>query len=161
MHDGVRTALERFCRPYIVHEHRHLRATIADPADVARALEIEPERIAKTLLLVEKAGARRYALLCCSWKRRADVTAVAARIGFGRLELASSGRLADVLGYERGAVSPLGAPRNVPVAIDAALYAFPSVLIGAGARGVEIEIAARDLEAMTGAVVGRFAVPPP
>lgn len=157
VHDNVRAALERGARPYLVHEHRRLAAEIAGPSDMARALAIEPERIAKTLLLVEQGGARRYAILCCSWNARADVKAVASRLGYGRLEVASGAALTDVLGYPRGGVSPLGAPQGVPIAIDAALYRFPSVLIGAGVNGVEIELAASDLEGLTGALVGEFA----
>lgn len=156
VHDGVRAVLERNPRPYLIHEHRRLAVEIAGPADMARALAIEPERIAKTLLLVEQAGARRYALLCCSWNARADVKAVASRIGYGRLEVASPRALAEVLGHPRGGASPLGAPPHVPVAIDEKLYGFPSILIGAGAAGVEIEITASDLAELTSALVGRF-----
>jgi Cys-tRNA(Pro)/Cys-tRNA(Cys) deacylase len=156
VHDKVRATLERTARPYLVHEHRRLGAPITSPADMARALAIEPARIAKTLLLIEQGGVRRHALLCCTWDARADVKAVAARFGYGRLEVASAQALVDVLGYPRGGVSPLGAPREIPVAIDAALYHFPSILIGAGVSGVEIELAASDLEEMTGAAVGRF-----
>jgi Cys-tRNA(Pro)/Cys-tRNA(Cys) deacylase len=160
VHEHVRAALERCTGPYRVHEHRRLAAEIAGPPDVARALSIEPARIAKTLLLVEQGGERRYALLCCAWDARADVKALASRLGYGRLQFASAEALAEVLGYPRGGVSPLGAPPQVPVAIDAALNGFPSVVIGAGAQGVEIELAMSDLEALTGAVVGAFATAP-
>ncbi|HYZ15670.1 MAG TPA: YbaK/EbsC family protein [Candidatus Acidoferrum sp.] len=156
VHDNVRAALERTARPYLIHEHHRLAVTITSPVDMARALAIEPARIAKTLLLVEQGGARRYALLCCAWDARADLKAVASRFGYGRLEVASAQALADLLGYPRGGVSPLGAPPEIPLAIDVALYHFPSVLIGAGMSGVEIEMAASDLEEMTGAAVGRF-----
>ena len=150
--------LEHSARPYLIHAHGSLGVEITGPADMARALAIEPARIAKTLLLLEQSGARRYALLCCSWDARADLKAVASRVEYGRLGMASSEALADVLGYPRGGVSPLGAPTHVPVLIDETIYGFPSILVGAGVHGVEIEIAPHDLAELTSAIVGRFAV---
>jgi Cys-tRNA(Pro)/Cys-tRNA(Cys) deacylase len=158
VHDGVRATLARSGCPYQVHNHAHF-SHINGPADVARALAIEPERIAKTLLFVEQGSARRFALLSCSWNARADVKTLGLRIGYGRLEVASARALTDVLGCSPGGVSPLGAPEGVIVALDEALFAFPTILIGGGMSGIDIELAPNDLATLTGAIVGRFARP--
>ncbi|KZE43293.1 hypothetical protein AVW09_00695 [Microbacterium sp. T32] len=82
-----------------------------------------------------------------------DFAAASEAAGVGRLEVGKPEELAEVLGYPRNGVSPLGIPGEVPVLIDAELHNFPTILIGGGATGIEIEIAPDTLAHLTGAVV--------
>lgn len=56
-------------------------------------------------------------------------------------------------GYERGAITPLGATSPWPVIADATVAAMGSVAIGGGEHGVNVHMRADDLLAVSGAEV--------
>jgi Cys-tRNA(Pro)/Cys-tRNA(Cys) deacylase len=55
-------------------------------------------------------------------------------------------------GYVLGGISPLGQKRRLPMVLDSSALAQPSMYMSAGRRGLEIELAATDLIALTGAI---------
>ena len=59
----------------------------------------------------------------------------------------------DVTGYERGAITPLGAVTAWPVVADARIASMELVSIGAGAHGVSAHVGGAALVAYFGAVV--------
>ena len=60
-------------------------------------------------------------------------------------------------GYVAGGISPLGQRRRLPVVIDASALSLGTLLVSAGRRGLEIEIAPGDLVAATGGRVAPIA----
>lgn len=72
------------------------------------------------------------------------------------MEVASPEALNSSLGYPRNGVSPLGAPADIPVLLDEAVLNYPTVLVGGGATGIEIELSPKDLVQMTSATTGTF-----
>ncbi len=48
-------------------------------------------------------------------------------------------------GYVVGGISPLGSRRALPVVVDAAALEHETVLVSAGRRGLQVELAPRDL----------------
>lgn len=134
--------------PFRVHRHADL-GTITGPNDVARALGISIERITKTLFVCDPGG--RTARVVLPMTGRLDVAAAGSALGLGRLTVADLSTLNNVLGYPPKGVSPLGVPR-VPVAVAHSVLGFPSVLIGAGETGSEIELDPRHLLSLCNAV---------
>ena len=63
-----------------------------------------------------------------------------------------------VTGYEIGGIGPLGVKRALPVFLDRALVAEPSVVINAGARGTLVRLATSDLIRATGASIADLRV---
>ena len=53
-------------------------------------------------------------------------------------------------GYVAGGISPLGQRRQLPTVIDESALGFETVYVGAGRRGLELELAPADLLALTG-----------
>jgi Cys-tRNA(Pro)/Cys-tRNA(Cys) deacylase len=151
MHPRVAETLERAGLPYRVYRHADFPDPIRSPADFARALDYAPGRIAKSLFF-RCQPSRQYGILVCPTTQRADLRLLAQHIGCRRVQLAGPDELLAILDYPPTGVSPLGAGA-VPVFMDEALMAFPTVLVGAGEAGVEIEIAPADLKLITEATV--------
>jgi len=140
-HHRIERVLRASGFPYRVYAHHECAIPIAKPSDFATALGVAIERITKTILLTEQSGSGRSVLVCCPSPSRVDMPQIAALVGYRRLQMASEQHLAELLDYPRHGVSPLGAPEECPVILDAALLAFPSIWIGAGSAGLEIELA--------------------
>jgi Cys-tRNA(Pro)/Cys-tRNA(Cys) deacylase len=63
----------------------------------------------------------------------------------GRLEIADPDELQQLTGYPRHGVSPFGLDAGISVLIARELLDYESILVGAGAIGVEIEVSPLDL----------------
>src|SRR6185437_5071129 len=108
----------------------------------AEALQIEPERMFKSLVAV--AGDRHvFALLPAS----ADLSLkrLAAAAGAKHAQMAVPRDAERLTGYQVGGISPLGARRALPVFLDASAEGFGLVCLNAGARGLIVELATGDL----------------
>jgi Ala-tRNA(Pro) deacylase len=131
----------------ILEHARTERAT-----DEAAVLGMEPEEVAKTLVLVAPNGNVR-AVLAAS--ERIDLHKVAATLGVGgkKVHLASEENLAnDYPGFELGAVPPFGA-REDPVLVDERLAGRDSVVVEAGSHDRSVRLKAADLVRLTKAQV--------
>lgn len=125
-----------------VRQHSEVAGPVHGPSDFAAALGYSLQRIAKCLLLQCKpAGAEpvRCALACFPASGRLDFRAAAKELNWPRCEVASPSLLQQLLGYAPGGVSPLGSD-PLPVIVDLTLLAQPTVLVGAGHPGVEVEL---------------------
>ena len=156
MHPKVEDALKNRPVAYKVHRHDAFPAPIHSPADFAVQLEYPLERITKTLLVRTTTGDR-YAVVVAPMGRKIDFRAVAGHVGAKRVEVASAADLSSLTGYPEKGVSPLGL-ENLPVLLDEGLFTFPTILVGAGEAGVEIEIAPDALAHITSATRAPLAV---
>jgi prolyl-tRNA editing enzyme YbaK/EbsC (Cys-tRNA(Pro) deacylase) len=129
---------------YRVHCHDDFAQNIRTPADFARALGYPVERITKTLF-VKTRKRLQYLLLSAPIDKRIDLRSLSTALGIGRLELASLEELQRLVGYPPTSVTPI-AVTDIPVFMDEALLAQPSILTGSGVPRVEIEIAPNDLK---------------
>jgi Cys-tRNA(Pro)/Cys-tRNA(Cys) deacylase len=132
-----------------VRRHADHPGPIRSPADFAAALGYPLGRITKTLL-VRVPRTERYAVVVVPVTTRVDLRRIAAELGAARVELAPADAPMRLLGYPPGAVSPLGVA-GLPVFAGAALWTEPTVLVGGGAAGVEVELTPDDLLAASGA----------
>lgn len=152
LHQRVQVVISTLGTSYKVHDHSTLPATIRNPADFAAALGYPIHRITKTLFLRSHDG-QSYAAAVCATDMRLNFKSTAKAIGIKRLETASSEDLQFKTGYPRNGVSPLGLPDDVVVIVDKGLFDYPTVLIGGGATGIEIELSPTDLVQLSGATV--------
>jgi Cys-tRNA(Pro)/Cys-tRNA(Cys) deacylase len=77
-----------------------------------------------------------------------------------RSALADRAQAERATGYVVGGISPLGQRRSLPTTVDEAALEWATILVSAGRRGLQIELAPQDLVRLTGARVARVATSP-
>lgn len=136
------------------HDPAAVAAGLAYGVEAARALGVDPASVFKTLLAVVD-GAPTVAVVPV--EARLDLKALAAAVGGKRAEMADPAVAERVTGYVVGGISPLGQRRSLPTVVDSSAVARPTVLVSAGRRGLDVELAPADLVRLTGAVVAPVA----
>jgi len=86
-----------------------------------------------------------------------DLKALAKNSGNKKVEMVNLKEVQPLTGYIRGAVSPLGLKHSYPYFLDEKAFLFPSVIISAGKRGIQISLNPQDLAAATGAIICKIA----
>ena len=147
-------------------QHAAFGEGIRSAADLADAVGVEIDRVAKTVLVGDYARApeRRiaeptvsYVAVCLPSPRKINVSTLAEILHWSGCQLATTVELVKVLGAKPGAVSPLGVGQ-VPLVMDETLMAFTTILVGSGVRGIDIELDPRDLVVITNARIGNVAI---
>ena len=125
--------------------------------EAAAALGMEPSRVCKTLIAALEDG--RLAAAVLPVDRQLDLKALAAALGTRRAVLADPTVAERTTGFVVGGISPLGSRRPLPVVIDDVVLETPTILVSAGRRGLQVEVAPEDLISVLGAAVGPIGRP--
>jgi Cys-tRNA(Pro)/Cys-tRNA(Cys) deacylase len=128
-----------------VHEYRHDPRAESYGLEAASALELDPARVFKTLV-VDLDGS--LATCVVPVESALDLRALGKRAA-----MADTGRAEKVTGYVAGGISPLGQRRALPTFVDDTALEHETVFVSAGRRGLEIELSPQDLVALTNAEV--------
>jgi len=132
-----------------LHEYAGVEVGDGDYATaVATALDRPPGQLYKTL--VAKVDGE-LAVFIVPADQQLDLRAVGKRA-----ELAAKAEAERATGYVVGGISPLGQRKRLPATVDASVYEWETILVSAGRRGLQIELAPSDLIALTGAKVGEL-----
>ena len=78
-----------------------------------------------------------------------DLKALAAAAGGRRATMADPADAERTTGYVLGGISPLGQRKALPTVVDDSALGFPTVLVSAGRRGLQVELAPADLVRLT------------
>jgi Cys-tRNA(Pro)/Cys-tRNA(Cys) deacylase len=147
-------ALDRAKATYSLHEY--------DPADGAAAgstahgygevavaaLGADPAQVFKTLV-ARVDGTLTVAVVPVSGQL--DLKALAAATGGRKAAMADPADAERSTGYVRGGISPLGQRKALPTVVDESALSFPTVLVSAGRRGLQVELSPADLVRLTSA----------
>lgn len=135
------------------------RVVAFDPAirsavDVALAVGEDPRRVLKTLVVEQDPPGPRPLLVMVPAAMELDLRHLAGRLGVKRLRMAAHTRAEQLTGLKVGGISALAlAGKRFPAVIAAEAGAFETVLVSAGERGFDVELAFADLVRLTGARV--------
>jgi Ala-tRNA(Pro) deacylase len=124
-------------------------------ADEARAIEVAPEEVAKTLVLTSDAG---YVRAVVPASERLDLHKVRAVLGNGKsTRLATEAELVAAYPmFELGAVPPFGGPDGDRTIVDRRLAERESVVVEAGSHRESLRVKTQDLLAITHAEIAEI-----
>jgi Cys-tRNA(Pro) deacylase len=131
---------------YEVTDHGPVRSL----EEAAAARGMDPDDLIKTLVV--RRGPDDYVLVLVPGLRVIAWPRLRALLGVNRLTMADPDEAKDVTGYERGAITPFGLKRPLPVIADERI-AGRRVSIGGGAHGVGVMVDGDDLIRVTDATV--------
>ena len=110
---------------------------------VAAVLGENIEQVFKTLVLH---GDKTGHLVCVvPGGHEVDLKKVAKASGNKKCEMIAVKELLPLTGYMRGGCSPVGMKKHFPTYIHSTIEAFDIIWVSAGIRGLQIEIAPKDL----------------
>ncbi|QDB79994.1 Cys-tRNA(Pro) deacylase [Georgenia wutianyii] len=142
---------------HTVREYAHdPRSELSYGLEAAHALGVDPARVLKTLV-ADVDGRLVVAVVPVSGEL--DLKALAAAVGGKRAVMADKAAAERATGYVVGGISPLGQRQRLPVVVDSTALDHATVLVSAGRRGVDVELAPADLLALTGASTARLGRP--
>jgi Cys-tRNA(Pro)/Cys-tRNA(Cys) deacylase len=78
-----------------------------------------------------------------------DLKALAAAVGGRKAVMADPADAERATGYVVGGISPLGQRKALPTVVDDSALQFGTVLVSAGKRGLQVELAPADLVRLT------------
>lgn len=145
--------LDRQGIPYALHR------VAVDESDlsartVAARLGVDPAVVFKTLVArADRAGVIMACIPACA---ELDPKALAAACGSRHAELVALAEVRPLTGYVRGGCSPLAGKKAYPVFLDESALTWERIFLSAGLRGVQLELAPRDVAAACGAAFAKL-----
>ena len=135
---------------YVIHEYDVDTAHL-DALHAADGMGISVEEVYKTIVLTgDKTG---HLVACIAAHKELDLKQVAKISGNKRVELLSLDQLEPLTGYVRGGCSPIGMKKKFPTFIEESAMQHKTIRISAGKRGLQMELAPKDLQKMTEATL--------
>lgn len=154
------TALEKAGVEHAVHSYAHEKTSTDYGAEavaiMGERIGAAPGQIFKTLVV--DLGDRRLGVAVLPVPQQLSLKAAARAFGVSKAVMAQAAAVTRATGYVLGGVSPIGQKTPLPVVVDASAREWDAVLVSAGRRGLEIELAPADLIEVTGATVAAIAV---
>ena len=136
--------------PYVIHEYDVDTAHL-DALHAADGMGIPVEEVYKTIVLTgDRTG---HLVACIAAHKELDLKQVAKISGNKRVELLSLDQLEPLTGYVRGGCSPIGMKKKFPTFIEESAMHHKTIRISAGKRGLQMELAPKNLQKMTEATL--------
>ena len=136
--------------PYVIHEYDVDTAHL-DALHAADRMGIPVEEVYKTIVLTgDRTG---HLVACIAAHKELDLKQVAKISGNKKVELLSLDQLEPLTGYVRGGCSPIGMKKKFPTFIEESAMQNETIRISAGKRGLQMELAPKDLQKMTEATL--------
>ena len=142
--------LDRLGTPYTLHRVPVDESDLS-AVTVAARLGVDPARVFKTL--VARADRAGVIMACIPGGAELSLKALAAACESRQATMVPLAEVRPLTGYVRGGCSPMGAKKAYPVFMDESALSWERIFVSAGQRGVQLELAPRDLAAACGAVL--------
>jgi len=155
MTPAIKTA-EKARIVFTVHDYEHDPNADSYGLEAAAALGVDETRVFKTLLVRLQGGTAPLAVGIVPVESQLDLKAFAAVAGAKKASMADPKQAERVTGYVVGGISPLGQKKSLPTIIDTSATEFDTVYVSAGRRGLEIELAPNDLQALCRATLANI-----
>jgi Cys-tRNA(Pro)/Cys-tRNA(Cys) deacylase len=130
-----------------IHEYKHDPVHESYGLEAAEKMVVDPARVFKTLIVATETKELLVGIVPVS--AMLNMKQIAKAAGVKRAAMAAAADVQRSSGYVLGGVSPLGQKKALRTFIDDSAQLFDSVFVSAGRRGLEIELSAADLAALT------------
>ena len=137
---------------HAVHSYSHDPRTASYGLEAAEQLGLAAERVYKTLLVSTENAELLVALVSVNAQLNLKALATAAKVK--KVEMADPQRAQRSSGYLVGGISPLAQKKALRTFVDRSAAEHVTIYVSAGRRGLEVELSADDLLALT---QGQFA----
>ena len=132
---------------HAVHSYSHDPRTASYGLEAAEQLGLAAERVYKTLLVSTENAELLVALVSVNAQLNLKALAAAAKVK--KVEMADPQRAQRSSGYLVGGISPLAQKKALRTFVDRSAAEHATIYISAGRRGLEVELSADDLLALT------------
>lgn len=112
--------------------------------EVARLLELDADRVFKTLVTVGKSG--EHYVFMVPVAEELDLKRAAQTVGEKSIEMIRSRELLPLTGYVHGGCSPIGMKKQFRTVTDETAQLFDTIYFSGGRIGCQLEMAPADLE---------------
>jgi Cys-tRNA(Pro)/Cys-tRNA(Cys) deacylase len=143
------TALKKARIPFTVHEYEHDVNTRAFGLEAAQKLNLDPQRVFKTLIVELDSGALAVAIVPVA--AMLNMKLMARAVGAKKAVLAERSAAERSSGYIMGGISPLGQKKRLKTVVDESALQFDSVFVSGGRRGLDLELAPQALVSLCAA----------
>ena len=140
--------------PHTVRAYDHDPGTSSYGLEAAAKLGMDPDRVFKTLVAAVDG---RHVVAVVPVSCQVNLKALARAAGGKHAEMADPADAVRITGYIVGGISPLGQKRQLPTVIDETAMMWDTVLVSAGKRGLDVELAPADLARLTAATLADIA----
>jgi Cys-tRNA(Pro)/Cys-tRNA(Cys) deacylase len=134
---------------FVPHAYDHDAGTTDFGVEAATKLGLDPARVFKTLVVDTDAG---LVVGIVPVNGMLDVKALAGAVGAKRGAMADKALAEKKTGYVLGGISPIGQRTRLSTVLDAGALDHDTIFVSGGRRGFDIELAPRDLLAVTGGI---------
>lgn len=128
--------------PYVEHTYTWTENDLG-AEHVAEQVQIAPERIFKTLVLLNNKHEPLVAVIPSN--HELDLKKLAKASGNKKVEMLHLKDLEKTTGYIRGGCSPIGMKKLFPTYIDRSATNHEKIVVSAGRRGLQMELAGEDI----------------
>ena len=143
--------LEREKVPYTAHEYAHEEGVAVAGVDVAGSMGEDPACVYKTL--VTQGSSKNYFVFVIPVAAELDLKAAARSVGEKSVAMIHVADINKVTGYVRGGCTSIGMKKQFPTIISKSILDLEKVVVSGGRLGSQLELAPKDLIAVTRAKV--------
>ncbi|MDP5254234.1 MULTISPECIES: Cys-tRNA(Pro) deacylase [unclassified Vibrio] len=141
---------------YTLHQYQHDPRATSFGLEAAEALGQDANKVFKTLLVSLNGNAKELAVTIIPVAHHLNLKQAAKALGVKKVAMADPKIAETTTGYILGGISPLGQKKALPTVLDVSAQAWQTICVSAGRRGLEIELSASDLLALTRGKVAKL-----
>ncbi|HAU8253510.1 Cys-tRNA(Pro) deacylase [Vibrio vulnificus] len=135
--------------PHIIHEYQHDPRAASYGLEAAEVLGQDPKKVFKTLLFCLNGEAKNLAVAIIPVDQKLNLKLAAKAANGKKADMADPEIAQKTTGYVVGGISPLGQKKALPTFLHISAEQQETICVSAGKRGLEIELAPKDLLMLT------------